>query len=60
MQFPYSLDRLHVVSSRARCLALVLASPGLIRVQCRTPRQMCLANALARLVKVGEKKESVA
>jgi len=55
MEFPYSLNRLNVASSRARCLALVIASPELIRVQCRTPRQMRLANALARLVEVGEK-----
>ncbi len=54
MEFLYSLNRLNVASSRARCLALVVASPELIRVQCRTPRQMRLANALARLVEVGE------
>ncbi len=58
MEFLYSLNRLNVASSRARCLALVVASPELIRVQCRTPRQMRLANALARLVEVGEKLET--
>jgi predicted RecB family nuclease len=57
MEFLYSLNRLNVASSRARCLALVVASPELIRVQCRTPRQMRLANALARLVEVGEKRQ---
>jgi uncharacterized protein len=54
MEFLYSLNRLNVASSRARCLTLVVASPELIRVQCRTPRQMRLANALARLVEVGQ------
>ena len=54
MEFLYSLNRLNVASSRARCLTLVVASPELLRVQCRTPRQMCLANALARLVEVGQ------
>ena len=52
MEFLYSLNRLNVATSRARCLALVVASPGLLRVRCRTPRQMRLANAIARLVEV--------
>ena len=52
MEFLYSLNRLNVATSRARCLALVVASPGLLRVRCRTPRQMRLANAMARLVEM--------
>jgi len=52
MEFLYSLNRLNVATSRAQCLAVVVASPDLIRVRCRTPRQMRLANALARLVEV--------
>ena len=52
MEFLYSLNRLNVATSRARCLALVVASPNLLRVRCRTPRQMRLANALARLVEI--------
>ena len=48
----YSLNRLNVATSRARCVAVVVASPDLIRVWCRTPRQMQLANALARFVEV--------
>jgi uncharacterized protein len=50
MEFLYSRNRLNVATSRARCAALVVASPALIRVQCHTPRQMRLANALCRLV----------
>ena len=49
MEFLYSLNRLNVATSRAKCLAVVVASPGLLTVRCRTPRQMHLANALARL-----------
>ncbi len=49
MEFLYSLNRLNVATSRAKCLAVVVASPGLLAVRCRTPRQMHLANALARL-----------
>ncbi len=52
MEFLYSLNRLNVATSRARGLSLVVASPELIRVRCRTPRQMRLANALCRLVEV--------
>ena len=52
MEFLYSLNRLNVATSRAQCLAVVVASPALIRVRCLTPRQMRLANALARLVEV--------
>jgi uncharacterized protein len=50
MEFLYSRNRLNVATSRARCVAIVVASPALIRVQCHTPRQMRLANALCRLV----------
>ena len=52
MEFLYSLNRLNVATSRARCLTLVVASPGLVRVRARTKRQMELANALCRLVEV--------
>jgi uncharacterized protein len=52
MEFLYSLNRLNVATSRARCAAIVIASPELIRVQCQNPRQMRLANALCRLVEV--------
>jgi uncharacterized protein len=52
MEFLYSLNRLNVATSRARCLAAVVASPALVRVRARTPRQMRLANALCRLVEL--------
>ena len=52
MEFLYSMNRLNVATSRARHLALVVASPGLLKVRCRTPRQMRLANAIARLVEM--------
>ena len=56
MEFLYSLHRLNVATSRAQCLAAVVASPALVRVRCRTPRQMRLANALARLIEVAEER----
>ncbi len=48
MEFLYSLNRLNVATSRARCVAIVVASPRLFEPECRTPRQMKLANALCR------------
>jgi uncharacterized protein len=52
MEFLYSLNRLNVATSRARCLAIVVANPALIRVRARTPRQMQLANALCRFIEM--------
>ncbi|HEX7492110.1 MAG TPA: TM0106 family RecB-like putative nuclease [Candidatus Limnocylindrales bacterium] len=52
MEFLYSLNRLNVATSRARCLAIVVASPALIRVRAHTPRQMQLANALCRFIEM--------
>ena len=40
------------VEGWARCLALVVASPALVRAHANTPRQMQLANALCRLAEV--------
>jgi uncharacterized protein len=48
MEFLYSLNRLNVATSRARCAAIIVASPRLFAPECRTPRQMKLANALCR------------
>jgi predicted RecB family nuclease len=52
MEFLYSLNRLNVATSRARCLAVVVANPALVRVRARTPRQMQLANALCRFLEL--------
>ncbi|MGE3274963.1 MAG: TM0106 family RecB-like putative nuclease [Vicinamibacterales bacterium] len=48
MEFLYSLNRLNVATSRARCAAIIVGSPRLLEPECRTPRQMQLANALCR------------
>jgi predicted RecB family nuclease len=52
MNFLYSRNRLNVATSRARSIAVVVASPDLLRVRARTPEQMRLANALARFVEM--------
>jgi hypothetical protein len=57
MEFLYSRNRLNVATSRARCVAVVVASPELLRVRARTPRQMRLANALARFVEMASPPE---
>jgi uncharacterized protein len=53
MDFLYSLNRLNVATSRARCVAIVVASPALLRPACRTPRQMMQAAALCRVAELG-------
>ena len=53
LDFLYDPHRLNVATSRARALAIIVASPDLIRVTCRTPRQMTLANALCRAWETG-------
>jgi hypothetical protein len=48
MEFLYSANRLNVAISRAKCLAIMVASPTLFEVECKAPRQMQLANAFCR------------
>ena len=52
MEFLYSLNRLNVAVSRARCVAVLIASPSLFQVECRTPRQIELANAFCRYLEL--------
>lgn len=46
IEFLYSKNRLNVAISRAKCLALVVASPQLMSIRCNTPEQMALVNTL--------------
>lgn len=48
MEFLYSLNRLNVATSRARCVCVLVGSPMLFEPECRTPRQMEMANAFCR------------
>ena len=45
MEFLYSLNRLNVATSRAMTTVILVGSPRLFEPECRTPRQMQLANA---------------
>jgi hypothetical protein len=52
MDFLYSGHRFNVAVYRARGLAVLLCSPDLLKVHCRTPEEMRLANALCRFVEL--------
>ena len=54
MDFLYSLNRLNVAVSRAQCVAVIVASPALFQVECKTPRHMKLANALCRYLEMAQ------
>ena len=54
MAFLYSLHRLNVATSRARCVAAIVASPALLTPDCRTPEQMRLANPFCRFLELAE------
>jgi uncharacterized protein len=54
LEFLYDPHRLNVATSRAQAMAIIVASPDLVRVFCRTTRQMLLANALCRTWESGE------
>jgi uncharacterized protein len=55
MEFLYDLNRFNVATSRARCACIVVGSPRLLSPECRTPRQMELANALCRYSEMSER-----
>lgn len=57
MEFLYSLSRLNVATSRARCISILVASPHLFQPECRTPRQMKLANAFCRYLEMAQSSE---
>lgn len=54
MEFLYSLNRLNVATSRAKCICILVASPTVFEAQCRTPRQMQLANAFCRYLEMAD------
>jgi uncharacterized protein len=54
MEFLYSLNRLNVATSRAMCLCILVASPGLFEPECRTPGQMRMANAFCRYLELAK------
>jgi len=54
MEFLYSLNRLNVATSRAKCLSIMACSPQIFEAECRTPRQLQLANSFCRYTELAE------
>ena len=54
MEFLYSSKRLNVATSRAKCICIIVGSPALFEAECRTPRQMHLANAFCRYLELAQ------
>jgi len=52
MAFLYSLNRFNVATSRAMSNVIVVGSPRLFEPECKSPRQMQLANALCRYLEM--------
>jgi hypothetical protein len=50
--FLYSLSRLNVATSRAKCLSILVCSPALFEPECRTPEQMKMTNAFCRYLEM--------
>jgi len=55
IEFLFSRNRLNVAISRAQCLAVVVASPKLMEIQCETVEQMKLVNTFCWLDEYAEK-----
>ena len=53
-EFLYDKNRLNVAVSRAQALAVVVASPELLSVECKTIEQVKLANMLCRFAECAE------
>jgi superfamily I DNA and/or RNA helicase len=52
MEFLYSLNRLNVATSRAQAMVIVVGNLRLLEPECRSPRQMQLANAFCRYLEL--------
>jgi uncharacterized protein len=52
MEFLYNLNRLNVATSRAMCVCVLVGSPALFEPECRTPRQIQMANAFCRYLEM--------
>ncbi|MCZ2418181.1 MAG: ATP-binding domain-containing protein [Burkholderiales bacterium] len=55
IEFLYSKNRLNVALSRAKCLAILVASPALMSIKCNTVEQMALVNTLCWVRDYAEK-----
>ena len=49
LDFLFSKNRINVAVSRAKCLSVVLFSPKLLNLRCKSPGEMALVNTFAYL-----------
>ena len=54
MEFLYSLNRLNVATSRAKCVCILVSAPEIFEAECRTPRHIQLANAFCRYLEMAK------
>ena len=54
MEFLYNRFRFNVATSRARALCILVGNPALFEPECRTPRQMRMANAFCRYLELAD------
>lgn len=54
MEFLYSLNRLNVATSRAKCVSIIVGCSRVFETACKTPRQIQLANAFCRYLELAE------
>jgi uncharacterized protein len=54
MEFLYSLNRFNVATSRTKCVSILVSSPQIFEAECRTPRQIQLANAFCRYLELAD------
>jgi predicted RecB family nuclease len=57
MEFLYSLNRLNVATSRAMTTVILVGRPKLFEPECRTPRQMQLANAFCGYLEMATRRD---
>jgi predicted RecB family nuclease len=59
MEFLYSLNRFNVATSRAQTAVIVVGNPRLFEPECKSPRQMQLANAFCAYLERAKTKEII-
>jgi uncharacterized protein len=59
MKFLYSLNRINVAISRAKCASIMVSSARIFEPECRTPRPIQLANAFCRYLEIADRSDEV-